>query len=91
MAVQQPQLIQQMPEVGRQTGGFGNEVLPQPVSDSFADRRAGRAVDRLVSVAISVGHCGFRFAFNSMQLHQVNSDCIELFPILAIACFFSKY
>jgi hypothetical protein len=59
--VLQPQLIQQALEMGWQSGWFRSQVLPQPVPDSLADRRAGRTVDLHGSVGVSVGHYGFRF------------------------------
>src|SRR5258708_17974513 len=69
LVVLQPQFVQQLLEMGRQTGRsgrFGNEILPQPLSDSLADRCAGRTVD-FVSIAISVGHYRFRLAFISIR------------------------
>ena len=47
-------------------GRFRSQVLPQPVPDSLADRRAGRTVDLHGSVGVSVGHYGFRFVLSSM-------------------------
>jgi hypothetical protein len=71
LALLRPQFVQQVLEVGRQTGRFGHQILPQPVSDRLADRRAGCTIDLLVSVDVSVGHCSSRFAFISMQSHQM--------------------
>jgi hypothetical protein len=84
LAILQAQFVQQVLEVGRQTGTFRNQILPQPVSDSPADRRAGRTVDWLVFVVVSVGHCSSRFAFISSRSHPINSGRIELFPLLSI-------
>jgi hypothetical protein len=71
LAILQLQLLQQVPEVGGQTARFGNQILPQPVSDRLANRRAGGTVDLLVSVGIRVGHCSSCFGFISMQSHRV--------------------
>jgi hypothetical protein len=89
--VLQLQLIQQVLEMGWQSGWFRSQVLPQPVPDSLADRRAGRTVDLHGSVGISVGHYGFRFVFNSMGRHRVKSGRIQLFPILSITRLSSKH
>src|ERR1700704_1382102 len=73
LTILQLQLLQQVPEVGGQTARFGNQILPQPVSDRLANRRAGGTVDLLVSVGILVGHCSSRFGFISMQSHRVTT------------------
>jgi hypothetical protein len=66
LGVLQQQLVQQVLEMGWQTGRLGSQVLPQPVSDNLADRRAGRTVDVHGSIGVSVGHCGS--ASRSIQL-----------------------
>jgi hypothetical protein len=95
LAVLQPQLVQQLLEVGRETGRFGNQILPQPVSDDFADHRAGRAVDLLVSVDILVGHCvpdsRLFQCDHTKRSHQIKSGGSELFPILSIAWLSGKF
>jgi hypothetical protein len=91
LAILRPQFIQQVLQVRRQTGRFGSQTQPQPVSYRLADRRAGGTVDLLVSVDISVGHFSSRFAFISLRSHQIKSGGIELFPIFSITCRFGKY
>jgi hypothetical protein len=71
VAVLQPQFVQEVLEMWGQTSGVGSQILPQPVSDSLADRRAGGAIDVLVSVSIRVGHCSSRFGFMSTRSHQM--------------------
>jgi hypothetical protein len=89
--VLQPQFVEQVLEMGRQTDWFGSQVPPQPLADSLADRRTGRTVDLLGSVDVSVGHYGFRFAFSSIGWHRVKSGRIQLFPILSITRLSSKH
>jgi hypothetical protein len=69
LGVLQQQLVQQVLEMGWQTGRLGSQVLPQPVSDNLADRRAGRTVDVHGSIGVSVGHCGS--ASRSIQLGDI--------------------
>jgi hypothetical protein len=56
------QLIDEVPEVGRQLGIFRAKVLLQPFADGTADRAAGAAIDLFAAFVDSVGHRGFRFA-----------------------------
>jgi hypothetical protein len=91
LAILQSQLVHQVLKLGRQNGRFGNQILPQPVSDGLADLRAGRTVDLLVFIDISVGHCISRLAFISARSHQIKSGGAELFPISSITCLLGKY
>jgi hypothetical protein len=75
------QLIQQLPQMGRQLGILRANVLPQPFADATAYRSAGGAIDLFAALVHSV-HRGFRFALFAGDCRGIKSSAAELFRLL---------